>query len=155
MDIRTRNFSSSKTKRIVHRPIIHYVFQGKTWQFEAEYDVHQHKQNIDSSVSIYLKSKRPSLVRSEHDIHDSALLIFICLGLGIPFTLCGIYHILENFRQLQINLHDDKFLIGVGIMVIVMLGYLFCNRAQFLFMLNLPRSTKMWGLTDNAMCLDP
>ncbi|AVH49037.1 MULTISPECIES: DUF3592 domain-containing protein [Acinetobacter] len=154
VDIQIRKFSSSKTQRIVHRPIIHYVFQGKTWQYEAEYDVRQYNQNTDAFVRLHFKPEHPSLVRSEPDLRDGHILIFICLGLGLLFNGLGLHLIIDNFNDIKISLLDEKFFIGMGVIAIVMFFTLFWQRENLLWMFNLPNATKKWGLTDNAICLE-
>ncbi len=61
-------------------------FQGKTWQYEAEYNVRQYNQNTDAFVDYNSSLDIRVSLEVEPDLRDGHILIFICLGLGLLFN---------------------------------------------------------------------
>ena len=150
VEIRERRYKKST----VHRPVIEYEFQGKTWQHEAEYDARTNGQQIGSLSTMIFNPLRPSLVCAESDINGRTLIMMICFGLSIPFMLLGIYLVIESIISLKRGggaFTSEMYSIGFGFMVFVILAW---KLRPILKRFKSDKKYTVWGLGDNAEPID-
>ncbi|ANF82215.1 hypothetical protein A3K93_08400 [Acinetobacter sp. NCu2D-2] len=150
VEIRKRRYKNST----VHRPVIEYMFQGQTWQHEAEYDLHINRQQIGSFCTMIFNPLRPSMVCAEFDIHGRSLIMLICFGLSIPFMILGLYLAIDSFSILQSGgggFTSEMFSNAFGLFVLIVITW---KLKPILQRIKSDKKYTVWGLSDNAERID-
>ena len=151
VEIRIVDYKPSRSKRMVHRPVIEYAFQGQTWHYCAAYDAQVNQQQVGDVLKIVLNPQRPALVSAEYDMKDRRILIMICFGLGIPFTGLGTYSCMQGIKNIQFSFGFDLF--SSVMMLCVVLILFWRNKASF-WLLRASWKKSVWGLVDNAQAIN-
>lgn len=151
IEVQETRYKSGRSNRIVHRPLIEYGFQGKTWQYLAEYSVEMERQQVGSAVEVILNPQRPSLVTTEPDMGNKSILILICVGLGIPFIGLGLYLFVDEINKYLLHSEFDVFTNGMAAFGI---ASLFWTLRPIYKRFKSKRKNTVWGLEDNAQPVD-
>lgn len=155
VEIRERTYKSSGKSTTVHRPVIEYVFQGQTWQHEAEYDARSNGQQVDAFTTIIFNPLRPSLVCAESDINGRTLIMLICFGLSVPFMIVGVYLFVDSIGNLNrsgMAFKSEMFSIVFGALMLAVLAW----KLKPVFQrYKTDKKDTVWGLSDNAERVDP
>ena len=155
VDIQIRQFSSQNGAREQHNPIVRYQYQGKTWEFESEYDIRSSNHQIGTLLKVYINPDHPTLVCSEKDIEGRVILMFSFSGLGIMLPIGGVLAEIKTLKALiageyKLDIHPMFALIFIFMMISII-----WQTAKIFRRIRDKKTEKtVWGLSCNSVVVD-